>query len=183
MLRHAGTGCICADGHYDAAAGLLVCYDSGADWSTSDFRVHDLNAPVPQCLPCGDCLKCKSGSATVAKGFMVSEAGKSIVPRSTSACGCSAPSTSLVLVYPSIVLRVLGAGQWPGRTPGGVRVPARGVRRKPGLQRDTARRGYASLCSPSTLVIVCGPSLAHPRIVDPFVRVTRPVVLGDVESS
>ena len=179
----AGTGCVCVDGYYDTATGLLVCYDSGADWSTSDFRVHDLNAPVPQCLPCGDCLKCKSGSATVAKGFMVSEAGKSIVPRSTSACGCSAPSTSLVLVYPSIVLRVLGAGQWPGRTPGGVRVPARGVRRKPGLQRDTARRGYASLCSPSTLVIVCGPSLAHPRIVDPFVRVTRPVVLGDVDPS
>jgi hypothetical protein len=83
-----GTGCVCTDGYYDARAGLLICYEVGEDWSASDFSdPPSSDASVPQCLECGDCLKCKHGSAKVEKGFMVSEANKAIVAGPAIMCG------------------------------------------------------------------------------------------------
>jgi hypothetical protein len=80
----AGDGCRCAgDGDgpdadfygQTEASGLstaaLKCYDSRADWSAADFA-----GEVFGCRPCGDCLRCDDGVATVKVEFMVSEAKK-----------------------------------------------------------------------------------------------------------
>jgi hypothetical protein len=101
-VKDDGSGCRCADEFYDARAELLVCYEIGKSWLASDFEnQHAKNAQDPQCLSCGDCLKCRDGAAKVAPGFMVSEADKAAVAGSTSTCGnlascCITPLASCV---------------------------------------------------------------------------------------
>jgi hypothetical protein len=89
----AGDGCRCAgDGDGPGAdfyglaqagphetTGLLLCYDTGTDWSVGDFAEK-----ISKCQPCGDCLQCENGVAKVRAGFMVSEADKAVGPRSVS---------------------------------------------------------------------------------------------------
>jgi hypothetical protein len=138
-VKDDGSGCRCADAHYDARAELLVCYEVGESWLATDFKAAPAkDAAEPQCLPCSDCLTCKDGSAKVAKGYMVSEADKAVAAGSTSTCG-RAPSCSLISAWrmqsaePALV-----RAQWPIWTSRGLRVPPRGVHRNSGVQRDAA---------------------------------------------
>ena len=37
VVNSAGTGCRCADDHYDAAAGEILCYGIGSSWEVSHY--------------------------------------------------------------------------------------------------------------------------------------------------
>jgi hypothetical protein len=159
-VKDDGSGCRCADAHYDARAELLVCYEVGESWSAADFDgAPAKDAAEPQCLPCGDCLTCKDGLAKVAKGYMVSEADKAVAAGSTSTCGCVARAASSL--SPRLHLpHAFGQTnpmreQRPGWTPRCLRMPPRGVHRNPSLQRHTARQLDPSISTLNPLHHFC----------------------------
>jgi predicted outer membrane repeat protein len=80
-----GTGCSCADGHYDASLGPLICYAVGESWAAADFgaavagQTDCSNCPA-LCMPCGElasCVSCTGGIATLNAGAATSEDSKS----------------------------------------------------------------------------------------------------------